>query len=128
MDHGSTSHLRRVSIFSLVKADWKLAAENCIRYRGLGHELLSGLKGLEGPFTCGLALQRYPSVHKVFLSGFPGVKGLLQGWGGVGEGGQNPVSAGSLSLLPLRCSGGLGSPIGGLEVPSRKVFYVKVMG
>lgn len=48
MDHGSTSHLRRVSIFSLVKADWKLAAENCIRYGRLGHELLSWFGGLKG--------------------------------------------------------------------------------
>ena len=73
------AHLRRVSVFRLATADWKLAAENCIRYGGSAHKPCVLIWCLERPLTCGSALRRPSNVRKIFFTGLPGVKGLLQG-------------------------------------------------
>lgn len=90
-----------------------IAAENCIRYRGLGHKLVSWLgpwRASELWFSLIETLRYSQDLHLASGSQRPSPRG-----------GQNPLWTGRLSaLLPL-CSWG------GLEIPSRKVFCVKVM-
>lgn len=107
--------------FQFGEDDWKLAAESCIRYGGLGHKLLSGFGASKG-LLLWFSLTETPKCSQ----GLPQLASRSQGSSlrvGSGRGGR-PEPCGHWESESVTTT----LLLGGLEFPSRKVFYDKVVG